>query len=235
MRSPVHPHSTGVEEDQEFKVPSTSGGTTLAPEIVVQRSSGSTPGLSKSSTSEIRSSVSERKRSTHRPRYVQTSRLAVIGDALRKRKFSERASYLISRARRKSTTIVYNAKWKIYSSWCGTRQVDPLSPSMRRLADFLIYLFDERKLAISTIKGYRSMISQTLAFRGLRSIGTDPFLSELVRASELERPVTRSLTPKWDLFRVLMSLTKAPYDPLSQTTLQAVTWKTVFSSYFRFC
>ena len=72
------------------------------------------------------------------------------------------------------------------------------------------------------------MISHTLSFRGNHSIGTDTFLSDLVRAFELKRPVSRSLTPKWDLSCVLWSLTKAPYEPLDQASLQVLTWKTVF-------
>ena len=139
---------------------------------------------------------------------------------------SERNAF--SEARRDSTTILYNAKWKIFSDWCSSRQIDPRDPSIRRIADFLIFLFDEKKLAVSTIKGYRSMLSNTLSFRGNHKIGTDSFLSDLVRAFELKRPVSRSLTPKWDLSCVLWSLTKAPYEPLDQATLQALAWKTVF-------
>ncbi len=99
---------------------------------------------------------------------------------------------------------------------------------MRRLADFFIFLFDQKKLSVSTIKGYRSMISHTLSFRGPSSIGSDPFISELIKAFELERPVSRSLSPKWDLSCVLWSLSKAPYEPLDQASLQYLTWKTAF-------
>ena len=53
-------------------------------------------------------------------------------------------------------------------------------------------------------------------------------ISELVRGFELKRPVSRSLTPKWDLACVLWSLTKTPYEPLEQASLTFLTWKTVF-------
>ena len=71
------------------------------------------------------------------------------------------------------------------------------------------------------------MLSHTLAFRKSQ-VCADPAISELIRAMELKRPVTRSLTPKWDLACVLGSLTKAPYEPLNQASLQFLTWKTVF-------
>jgi len=72
------------------------------------------------------------------------------------------------------------------------------------------------------------MISHTLSFRGILNIGTDSSLSDLIRALELKRPVSRSLTPKWDLSCVLWSLCKTPYEPMDQASLQFVTWKTVF-------
>jgi hypothetical protein len=38
---------------------------------------------------------------------------------------------------------------------------------MNNLASFLLYLFEEKELAVSTIKGYRSMLSNTLKFKGV--------------------------------------------------------------------
>ena len=58
------------------------------------------------------------------------------------------------------------------------------------------------------------MISNTLKFKIGNRIGSNPFLSELIRSFELQRPVQRSLTLKWDLSWVLVCLQKAPYEPL---------------------
>ena len=54
------------------------------------------------------------------------------------------------------------------------------------IADFLIYLFSEKKDQISTIKGYRSMISNTLKFKTGYRIGSNPVLSEFIRSFELQ-------------------------------------------------
>ena len=226
--SSVHPNPSGFEEDSVVKVPSSSCSTLVAPEIVVQRSLGTFEGGSSSPSRQNRPSFSKKQCSSSKSTSSASSRLAVIRLALRKKRFSERASSLIASSRRSSTSTVYNAKWKIYSSWCIKQEIDPLRPSIRRVADFFIYLFDEKKLAVSTIKGYRSMISHTLSFRGACSIGSDCFLSELIRSFELKRPVSRSLTPKWNLSCVLWSLTKDPYEPINQSSLQFLTWKTVF-------
>ena len=76
------------------------------------------------------------------------------------------------------------------------------------------------------------MLSNTLSFRGYHTIyhtiGSDSFLSDLIRALDLKRPVSRSLTPKWDLSCVLWSLTKAPYEPLDQAVLQFSNLESVF-------
>ena len=56
------------------------------------------------------------------------------------------------------------------------------------------------------------MISNTLKFKTGNRIWSNPVLSELIRSFELQRPVQRPLTPKWDLSWVLGCLQKAPYE-----------------------
>ena len=58
------------------------------------------------------------------------------------------------------------------------------------------------------------MISNILNFKTGNRIESNPGLSELIRAFELQRPVQRSLTPKWDLSWVLVCLQKVPYESL---------------------
>ena len=102
-------------------------------------------------------------------------------------------------------------------------------PSIQLLADFLVYLFEELKLSVSTVKGYRAMLSNTLKLvKDAPSPGTNPVLSELIRSFELSRPVSRSLAPKWDLSVVLTALTRAPFEPLGDASLTHLTWKLVF-------
>lgn len=224
----VHSASAGTTENQAFSVSDTTGSPPLASEVMVQRPPRSPQGAPKTATTKARPSVPKRSSASSKSRHSSSSRLAVIRKALRKKRFSERATSLIAQARRASTTKVYDSRWNIFSRWCRRRDVDPLNPSVRRIADFLVYLFDTKKLSVSTIRGYRSMISHTLSFQGSKSIGSDPSLSELVKALELRRPVARSLAPKWDLSCVLWSLTKTPFEPLDQADLKHLSWKTVF-------
>ena len=72
------------------------------------------------------------------------------------------------------------------------------------------------------------MICNTLKFKTGNRIGSNPVLSESIRSFELQRPVQRYLTPKWDLSWVLVCLQKAPYEPLHKASKLHVTLKTAF-------
>ena len=67
------------------------------------------------------------------------------------------------------------------------------------------------------------MISNTLKFKTGNRIRSNPILSESIRSFELQRPVQRTLTPKWDLSWVLVCLQKAPYEPLNKASRLYVT------------
>ena len=56
------------------------------------------------------------------------------------------------------------------------------------------------------------MISNTVKFKTGNRIKSNLVLSELIRSFELQRPVQRSLAPKWDLSWILVSLQKFPFD-----------------------
>ena len=72
------------------------------------------------------------------------------------------------------------------------------------------------------------MISNTLKFKTGNKIRSNPVLSELIRSFKSQRPVQRSLTAKWDLPSVLVSLQKSPFEPLHKASELHVTIKTAF-------
>ena len=72
------------------------------------------------------------------------------------------------------------------------------------------------------------MMSNTLKFKTGNRIGSNLVLSELIRSFELQQPVQRSLTPKWDLSGVLVCLQKALYEPLHEASKLYVMLKMVF-------
>ena len=103
------------------------------------------------------SKVSTSKISTPKLPITQPSCLGVIKQSIRDKKFSKDVANFVLKSRQKSTQ-----KGIIYSNWCHRRKIDLVSAPLTVIADFLIYLFSEKKYQISTIKGYRAMISNTL-------------------------------------------------------------------------
>ena len=90
------------------------------------------------------------------------------------------------------------------------------------MADFLLYLFQDRKLLPSNIDGYRLVIVEKL--------GNLPFnvdKNENVVASTDSRSCQRSI-PFWNLSLVLHQLPKAPFEHLKEDSLKHLTFKSVF-------
>ena len=168
-------------------------------------------------------------RHASKPTNACPSRLGIIKQSITDKKFSREVADLhLSAAKRLSTRKVYDAKWTVFTNWCRQRKINPVLASPRIIADFLLQMSEEKKCQVSTIKGYRSIISNTLKFKSGTNIGLDPIISWLIKAFEIQRPIQRFLAPKWDLAGVLSSLYKDPYEPLHKASLLRLTVKTVF-------
>ena len=227
--SALYSDSCCSRQNSLTSVQNNSNSSVLATKTVVLRTSPTLcvspdPSATISKTSD---SVQRKIRSS-KPPISRPSRLGVIKESIRDKKFSENIADFVSRSRRSSTQKVYDVKWSIFSNWCRTKKVNKVSAPITVITDFLIFLFSEKKYQISTLKGYRAMISSILTFKTGNSIGSNPVLSELIRSFELQRPVQRSLTPKWDLSGVLVCLQKAPFEPLHKAYKLHVTIKTAF-------
>ena len=150
--------------------------------------------------------------------------LAPRATKIKEQGFSEAVAARIEAPQRRSTRSVYEAKWAIFTKWCVTNQVDFRSPHVKSVADFLMYLFEDKKLQPSTIDGYRSAIADKLGNTTV-SISKDDNLTRLLESFQRDRPKGRRGIPSWNLSLVLHQLTKAPFEPLREASL---TFKTVF-------
>ena len=146
--------------------------------------------------------------------------MAPRATAIKEQGFSEAVAARIEAPQRRSTRSVYEAKWTIFTKWCLANQVDFKSPPMKSLADFLLYLFEVKKLQPSTIDGYRSAIADKLGNTTV-NISKDDNLTRLLDSFHRDRP-------SWNLSLVLHQLTKAPFEPLREASLKHLTFKTVF-------
>ena len=88
--------------------------------------------------------------------------MAPRATSIKEQGFSEAVAARIEAPQRGSTRSVYEAKWTIFTKWCITNKVDFRAPPINSIADFLMYLFEDRKLQPSTIDGYRSAIADKL-------------------------------------------------------------------------
>ena len=148
-----------------------------------------------------------------KPVSIQTDALVCEFPDLKRRGFSNEVLERMPLVHAPATNKVYRSQWRLFESWCKSRDFDPLTATSVLVADFLVYLFKERKIQARSIEGYRSAI----AFHLKRSTGYDlsdcSVLSDLVRGFKRERPPRPRLQVNWDLSVVLRFLRSAQFAP----------------------
>ena len=157
------------------------------------------------------------------------SRLEVIcrSNPIQARGFSEQVSNRIAVPQRKSTLDLYEQKWNTFREWCELNGINPHTPTVPMIAEFLIHLFRDKQLAMITVKGYRSALSSLMASRGL-DISHDPDLNVLIRSFSIGRPRTVRETPRWVFALVLRFLMRHPFEPMNVCSLADLMRKTAF-------
>ena len=201
----------------------------MAKAEVVSRTSGNVGGLSYKATGMgdvvEAAKVRDLSQST---RVVPVSRVEIVKQCHRSRGFSPEIAERMAKCQKESSISVYEGKWRVFSGWCDNRNTDPCQANVNDIAQFFLYLHTDRKLAYSTIEGYRTAISHTLkAVRGF-DVGRDMDLSSLMANFARDRITRKSSVPEWDLSLVLYMLTKKPFEPMHVADLKEVTLKTVF-------
>ena len=96
-----------------------------------------------------------------------------------------------------------------------------------RLRIFLFWLRRSRKLSVSSILGYRSMLSSVFSFK-LPETSSSPVIKDLIRLFKVETPVRPVHPPAWHLDVVLRYLISSTFEPLSSTPLRSLTKKALF-------
>ena len=112
-----------------------------------------------------------------------------------------------------------------FKKWCFSNQVDFRAPAVKSIADFLMYLFQDRML--QPIDSYRSAITDKLGKLPI-NISKDENLTHLLDSFHRDSPKGQRGSPSWNLSLALQQLTKAPFEPLKEASLKHLTFKTVF-------
>ena len=121
----------------------------------------------------------------------------------------------------------YQVKWTVYRSWCHRHGHSVSLPTVAKVADFLLFLRRSLSLSYSSIASYRSMLSSVFRFV-LPELSSHFVLHDLLRSFRLERPLSSSRVPPWDLLSVLRFLCDAPFEPLSSSLLRDLIQKVLF-------
>ncbi len=128
----------------------------------------------------------------------------------------------ILHSRAPSTKKLYALKWKVFTSWCRDRQLDPVNCPVATVLEFLQDRFTAG-LTLYTLKVYVAAISAYHIPLGGMSLGRDPLVSRFLHGTLRLRPAARTRVPTWDLTIVLQGLSLAPFEPLEEfLTLKAL-------------
>ena len=221
---------SGTAEVQRHEVLSHSVDSTLVAQTeLVSDSAAAHTGSS------IRSSgVREDAQATNKQCLPSSSRVSgascvvVIQESLVSKGFSQKASERIAAPHAPTTTAIYKGKWRVFAAWCADKDIEPFKAEPAQVAEFLLYLFEVKGLAFKTLEGYRTAIARPLRYARGIDIAENQAISSLLQSFRRERPTLKNPYPQWDLSLVLLSLTKAPFEPLRVASLRNLTFKTVF-------
>ena len=102
-----------------------------------------------------------------------------------------------------------------------------ISPSLPKVANFFVWLRQSKKLSVSVVLGYRSMLSAVFRSQ-LPEISTSPVIQDLLCSFKVEAPCRAVRPPSWDLEKVLDFLRSPIFEPLTSCSLRDLTRKTLF-------
>ena len=85
-----------------------------------------------------------------------------------------------------------NFKWSVYGQWCHSEGHSFSCPTLPKIGDFLFWLRKTRKLSVSSILGYRSMLLSVFRFK-LPEISLSSVLKDFICSFTVETPVRRSV------------------------------------------
>ncbi|KAI2645597.1 enzymatic polyprotein [Labeo rohita] len=150
------------------------------------------------------------------PAVVEVRGVASEGAHLVASGLSTEVVQTIFQSRAPSTRKLYALKWKLFTSWCGHRQQDPVNCPVGTVLEYLQDRFSAG-LAHSTLRVYVVAISAYHAPLGGMSVGKDPLVVCFLCSALRLRPPVRPRVPTWDLAVLLEALCKPPFEPIKES------------------
>lgn len=225
--SPIQFNTSMFIEGSERRCRSHVGDTFMADATVVPSSSCDVMRSSANSTDDQIpvNRTMQQSPSTSRTRIISSNRLAVVRQFYEMQDIPDNVSNLLLKGSRDGTCRAYQSAWRSWLCWCNERSVDPLSPSLNKVLEYLTYLFESGK-AYRTIGVHRSMLSITLPlFEGVQ-IGKHRLVIQLLKGIYNVRTPTSKYNTFWNADRVLTSVKKL--GPNNSISLKILSQKTTF-------
>ena len=222
-------YKTGDKQTQTVKeLSDDSGGPLVASEGVVSGSSQpSGRGSEGPSSKERLASTTSKQSSSPRTPHSSSNRLETILRLGRAKSLSGEVTKRVFNSRSKSTNALYQLRWSQYVKWCRKNKLSALRPSVNSICKFFIYLWEEKKFAVGTIKGFRSVLQSVLRHVDF-DVGTNQDISDVIRSFIVERPIIKKESIAWNVDIVLKYLCSERFEPLSSASLRDLTRKTMF-------
>ena len=167
------------------------------------------------------------KGSTHRPVRTSADRMEVVLGLTREKGLSKKVSERIFRARATTTNSLYQVRWSQFVRWCRENRFSAVRPSIDTICKFFIFLWEDRKLSVGTIKGFRSVLHSVLRHNEI-NINHNQDISDVIRSFIIERPITRKDSVSWNMDIVLQYLCSRKFEPLGSVPIRELTKKTLF-------
>ena len=130
----------------------------------------------------------------------------------------------IQNARASSTRSLYDCKWRVFEDWCAKAHEIPFQCPVGTILSFLQDLIDQMK-AFSTVKVYLAAISAChVGFDG-KPAGQHPLVCRFMKGARRLLPITKTMSPSWDLAVVLEALSSHPFEPLDNVDMKTLSLK----------
>ena len=164
--SPLQPSPSGPGEGSGVQEPGAHvGGSVLASTPVVSGPFGASVGHSSLPAQTERSSQTAPFPSLPSAAvHASVNCVSYLRRSARQAGFSNAVASQLTRCRRRSTRVNYQAKWVVYRSWCHRQGHSVSCPTVVKVADFLLFLRSTLSLSSSSIASYRSMLSGVFRF-----------------------------------------------------------------------
>ncbi|XDV31033.1 hypothetical protein PO909_033810 [Leuciscus waleckii] len=161
------------------------------------------------------------------PRTVEPVGLASEGAQLIESGLSTEVVETILQSRAPSTRKLYALKWRVFTSWCSDRRLDPVNCPIGTVLEFLQDRFTAGTCP-ATLKVYVAALSACHALVDGAPLGRHPLLSRFLRGARRLRPPARTKVPSWDLAIVLEGLVDTPFELIESASDKLLTLKMFF-------